>query len=111
MEGPGPTCHLPDEGSPGGLQVGQDGAASLQGADEPRSRAPLLLQLLLVLAEPLPRAGWVQGSGAAPWSCLVVVAWGGPQTGGQRPPASAARPAGCPPPISRHAEAAREPPL
>lgn len=78
MEGPGPTCDLLGRGQlRGGLQVCRDGAASLQGTDElPQPRA-LLLQLLLVLAEPLPRcAGWVQAQVQHLGLALVVVALG-----------------------------------
>ena len=76
MEGPGPTCHLPGRGQPcGGLQVGGDGAAGLQGADELPQPRTLLLQLLLLLAEPLPRrAGRVLAQVQHLGLALVVVA-------------------------------------
>lgn len=75
MEGPGPTCHLPGRGQPrGGLQVGGDGAAGLQGADELPQPRTLLLQLLLVLSESLPcRASWVQAQVQHLGLALVVV--------------------------------------
>ena len=76
MEGLGPTCHLPGRGQPrGGLQVGRDGAAGLQGAHDLPQPRTLLLQLLLILAEPLPRrAGRVQAQVQHLGLALVVVA-------------------------------------
>ena len=74
-DGQGPTCHFPGRGQPrGGLQVGGDGAAGLQGADQLSQPLALLPQLLSILVEPLPRrAGRVQAQVQHLGSALVVV--------------------------------------